>query len=709
MVAAPAWSQPDDAVLPQDPTAADVKTADTTSPRRHRLAEIAVGARSPKAGADAATVTQIAPEEIALQPPGSAKDLAPLIPGAHVPVNSRGEALIHLRAAGERQVLVLLDGAQLMIPWDYFLDWSLVPASLVGGMTVTKGASSLIWGTNVLGGAVNLLTKTRDTAGVSTQLDAFGGTQQNLGGNLTHIGKAGALDWAAAAGWLQHGDVALPHGAKSDPRAAPYNNPSDSTRDNSDARIFNAMARAQYTLADEARVSLTLMHVDADKSVPTESHRNPADTAKNGSLRYWRYPNWRNSMVIAAYEQPYGAGGRNTLKATAWVQQFGQHIDSYTDVTQGTLKADQTDDDRTAGARVVLDHRLGPGALRLIGNVLHSTHEQTDRTIPAGDVAKATINKDFPQHYQQVVASVGGEYAWQPSEDIEIRGGGGYDMAAMGEIGPFPGTPPTFSAPSLAAGGTWAMTPHLLLRGAAGLKARFPTQRELYGGALGKFEPNPDLQPETAMLGDLGVQFHNKDVQVDGTVFVSDVRDTIDKRKVTVKDSATGKDVSKDQRFNLPGSRALGFEAAWRWRPWRALACNGHLTWMHLRAADATTGNYSEFLTRRPQTIGTVGLGWMPDTGPRAFLQAVHTGTSHSFAEVLNSATGKRTDVKTELPGAALLNARVGWKTTFGAGVARKSLELWARGDNLLDALFLPTDGLPEPGRSFQGGVSAEF
>ncbi|RMD90275.1 MAG: hypothetical protein D6807_02090, partial [Alphaproteobacteria bacterium] len=44
-------------------------------------------------------------------------ELLERVPAANIQTNSRGETLVFLRNAGERQVAVFLDGALLNVPW----------------------------------------------------------------------------------------------------------------------------------------------------------------------------------------------------------------------------------------------------------------------------------------------------------------------------------------------------------------------------------------------------------------------------------------------------------------------------------------------------------------------------------------------------------------------------------------------------------------
>ena len=69
------------------------------------------------------------------------------IPTARVQTNSRGEAVLYLRNAGERQVGIFLDGALINVPWDNRIDLSLVPLNAVGGLVAEKSTPKCaVWG-----------------------------------------------------------------------------------------------------------------------------------------------------------------------------------------------------------------------------------------------------------------------------------------------------------------------------------------------------------------------------------------------------------------------------------------------------------------------------------------------------------------------------------------------------------------------------------
>ena len=105
-----------------------------------RLGEIVVeAAAGATSRATVHTVRRVELAKIAMLDAAVVSDFARLIPAAYIQTNSRGETLIYLRNAGDRQVGVFFEGALLNIPWDNRVDMSLIPASAIGGISVAKG------------------------------------------------------------------------------------------------------------------------------------------------------------------------------------------------------------------------------------------------------------------------------------------------------------------------------------------------------------------------------------------------------------------------------------------------------------------------------------------------------------------------------------------------------------------------------------------
>ncbi|MGB3544884.1 MAG: hypothetical protein WBA11_18340, partial [Rubrivirga sp.] len=83
-----------------------VAQADTT----RALGEVVVGDAPPRAGVERIPIASVLTRD-----PVSVADVARLIPSAAAPTNSRGQTLLAIRGASERQTAILLDGAPLTV------------------------------------------------------------------------------------------------------------------------------------------------------------------------------------------------------------------------------------------------------------------------------------------------------------------------------------------------------------------------------------------------------------------------------------------------------------------------------------------------------------------------------------------------------------------------------------------------------------------
>ncbi|MEM8485287.1 MAG: TonB-dependent receptor plug domain-containing protein, partial [Bacteroidota bacterium] len=160
--------------------------------------------------AETNTVQRVTLAEIARVNATSFSDLGRLIPAAHIQTNSRGESLIYLRNAGERQVGLYFNGALLNVPWDNRMNLDLVPANVIGGITVTKGVPSVLYGTNVLGGAINITTRAIDYDGSQTEIGGQFGEASTTNLNFTHLYTKGAFKFTGALGYSNRDGLTLP-------------------------------------------------------------------------------------------------------------------------------------------------------------------------------------------------------------------------------------------------------------------------------------------------------------------------------------------------------------------------------------------------------------------------------------------------------------------------------------------------------------------
>lgn len=643
----------------------------------YELNEIVVSSARARASSSS-TVQRVSASDIERQDPADVSEVGRLIPAAHVQTNSRGQTLLYLRDAGERQVAQFFDGALLNVPWDNRVDIGVFPAAMLGGVTVSKGVPSVRYGANVLGGAVNFQSRSFNQQGSRTEVRGAVGTPQSGRASVTHMGRRGAFSYTGSLGLFSQDDFALPQGTN-----LPHSQPSGDRRTNTDRRFANGFLRGTYQLADGSRLGISALHVDAEKGVAPESHVDPGQER----VRYWRYPVWRKTMLIASGDILLGE--ETHLRGAVWGSRFEQDIYQHESVAYERLRETQGDLDYTAGLRLVLEQSLGPGGLDLSLNALTTRHRQENTPYEEGGPASDSLTT-----YRQHLFSLGTEYEVPLGDRLEMTLGASLDGSAITDTGPWEAEGYDHyakSAISVTAGLAYELSERLTWRAAAGRKGRFPTMRELFGGALGKFVPNPDLRPVTAFIGETGLAWGGSRYSGEVTAFLNRTYDALDQR--TIRE---GPDAGKDQRINLDGSRVYGVEAVGVARPAEGLSLDGHLTWMRPRGF--VEGEVQK-LGEKPAWLGTVTATYDLPLGFSLMLQSEYMGGAYARTRV---------NAFDRLPDALVFDARLSYafmpsESWFASG------EVFIRVNNITDELRLLQLGLPGPGREFRLGFKAAF
>ncbi|MCE7933561.1 MAG: Plug domain-containing protein [Chlorobi bacterium CHB2] len=158
----------------QQPAMPDTARVRLDTLKTYRLGEVIVRGEH-DATVGSTTVQRIAAAKIIASDAPTADRLAPIMPATRIQTNSRGEAILYMRNAGERQTAIFLDGALINIPWDNRVDLSLIPMNSIGGVTMSKGVASVLYGSNILGGAVEFVSQELSEPGFLTDVSLTGG------------------------------------------------------------------------------------------------------------------------------------------------------------------------------------------------------------------------------------------------------------------------------------------------------------------------------------------------------------------------------------------------------------------------------------------------------------------------------------------------------------------------------------------------------
>ena len=609
-------------------------------------------------GSEAAPVrldrTRLDAPAVQRQDAASLAELGALLPSARVTVNSRGDAHAMVRGAPERHVQTYLDGIPLNLPWDERVDLQMIPAVGVGAVEGRRGVVSLLDGPGSLAGSVRLLPPALYGDAATSVRAMLGDGGRGLV-EARHQRRTGSWNLMSAGAWRTRDHWTVPG--------------SDDKRVGSDLRQGSVLLRAARSLRRTGRLSLVATGWTAEKGVPPELHLGD-------DARFWHYPVSERLLLGAVVDMPLSEAW--DLGAAVSADWHRQEIDARgpdgrdAPLTIGDDYAKSWD--RTANTRLRLTRWLGESATVAVQGSARYTHHREIETV--GD---PTLS------YAQwlVSGTVEGEKmfgrAWT------LRAGAGLDHAATPEAGDKVANS-SAGAAALNLRLMREFAPGRAVHLAASRRSRFPSLREAYSGALGRFVANPELGPERQDLVELGGVLGGSTWSLEAGAFYSRLSDGIE--RVAVNES-------QYQRVNRGRIDVPGLEMRGRWNPGEALELRGQHTVLDARVKDDGDERAAE---DRPAYLSRLELAWEPPRGPSLTSEARITGPRWS-------ADGTSPTGLTRLPAGVTWHLRAAWNVL----VADRAVEFHTRVDNLFDAGVDHQTGIPAPGRQLSAGVRVDW
>ncbi len=627
-------------VSPTDGTSSEGSSVSTT--QRIRLAQIAQ--------ADAASI-----DKVLLR-----------IPSAHVQTNSRGETLIYLRGSGERQVSLFFDGALLNVPWDNRVDLSLIPSEVVGEISISKGVPSVLYGANVLGGAINMTSRQLRNQGSFSQLTGILGSQGSQQARLTWLQRTKQFQSTIFVGISDQDGFSLPKEVE-----LPHSQGSDALRTNTDRRMRSFFGEVSFDATNDLKIGVSLLRFDGHKGIAPEGHISPIE----GNVRYWRYPSWATNMAIISGEYSSRFG---QLRGAAWISHFGQTIVQYSDESYTDERKSQMDQDETYGIRLTyLRDFENSGSIRAATTLIGSTHDQKDV-----EIGHHSLQRLFSQR----ILSNGIEYI--RGDAFKLTLGASMDLLMTPKTGDKPARGSQMGY-GFTAGVSYDFSERFKLRAVIGRKTRFPTMRELFGEALGRFLLNPDLKEESSLLSEVAATIHHQDTDLEVIAFFNRSYNTIGQQMVMLPSESR----PRRKRVNLEGSRVFGIESTIHTSIIPSLRLSCSLTVMRSREV---TANGTQPLVESPSWIGWCDTNYRFRSGLSLIVESHYSANAYGLG---------LDNQLISLPNSFVINTRISWLIVYG----KYSLELFGRVNNLNDEIVLPQLGLPGPGRELHGGLQVTF
>ncbi|MBL0937484.1 MAG: TonB-dependent receptor [Gemmatimonadaceae bacterium] len=611
--------------------------------------------------------------------------------------NSRGEMEIGVRGSDSRQAAVLLDGLPLTIGWDSRTDPSLLPTTGIETITVVRGLSSVLGGANTLGGIIRMdlnapvSRNTPQTASlrVGTGIDQYSGRVISANGVAPFSVGNGTLRIRGGITSRARDGFALSGGDAGDGFTGGAADPGDAgnskLRTNTDQKQLDGFAALRWDHNSGAYIGVTATGYDTERGVAPEQHIT--------APRYWRYPSQTRTLGMVnagtgVRKTPLGFG---SLSASAGTSKQELEIETYANRQYATVSARELGSERSNIARIEGSHSLPLNMqLRVAAT---SSDVQYDETLAAENPASVATR------YQQKLTSFGAELDLPLFSRFLLSGGVVQDEAKTPKTGGRTSLG-TLTQTGWRVGSTFKVNDGVRLHASVSERARFAALRELYSGALNRFDPNPNLLPETLLGFEAGVTldggvFAEKGLQMQLVGFAHRLDDAV--VRITLPNRLF-------RRINRDEIKSQGAEALVSWTPsgLRGTTFTGDATLQRIRVYDQTitSGSNERFPEHNPERRASLAVISPAFAGIRASAMARHIGTQYCQHPDL----GRQVELKSQTIGDAALQR--GFSVRRG-GLLQRLTALVAM-DNVGNVTAYDQCGLPQAGRTLRFGLTLQ-
>lgn len=627
------------------------------------LGEIKVTASPLTAGALGSTAIDL--EEIRQHDRQTVGEAVDLLPGVNLSkVGARNEQMLYLRGFDLRQVPIYIDGIPIYVPYDGYVDLGRFSTFDLSRIEVSKGFSSTVYGSNTLGGAINLVSR--------RPRQSFEG---EVGGGLTFTGRG------EHNGSQAYANVGTNQGSWYLQASASYTNqdyfrlPGEFStakgedggrRDNSYQHDSKGSVKFGWTpnASDEYAINYVSQH--GVKGVPPY-----AGAVAGVAPRYWQWPYWDKDSVYFLSKTQFG---EHALKLRLYHDTFKNSLFTYDNANYNSQKLKSSFaswyDDYSNGASIEGDFKLAAAnQLRVAWHIKDDVHREHNAGEPIRrdkDRTRSLGIEDSHAFNERLSLVTGLSFDRRETLEAQDFQNGvvkpfalGSNSASNGQIGLFYRTSATGRLQASVAG-----------------KSRFPTIKDRYSYRLGTAIPNADLKMEEATHYELGYADQwNPQLRYAANVFYSDITNLIQSVSIPATQCSSP---PCTQMQNVGKATANGIELSLD-------GGSGLLTYAanYSYLARKNKSNPGVFLTDTPRhklfanAAWTIGGGWSS------------TASVEALSSRYSSADGKQV-----AGGFAVANLKAGYRLRSGT-----LIEGGVR--NLFDRLYAYSEGFPEPGRTW--------
>jgi iron complex outermembrane receptor protein len=577
----------------------------------------------------------------------------------------RNEQMTWVRGFNLRQVPIFLDGIPIYVPYDGYVDLGRFSNFDLSRIEVSKGFSSSLYGSNTLGGAINLVSRRPVKA---FEGEVGGGVNftnhGELGGEYSYVNvgtNQGAWYFQLSTSFSNQDYYRLPASfAKS-------KGEDGGLRDNSYQHDSKINLKIGLTPNASDEYSLNYISQHGVKGDPPY-----AGSAAGVSPVYWQWPYWDKESIYFISSTNIGD---HTLKFRVYHDTFKNSLDVFDNANYNSMAKSSSYasyyNDYTNGFSIQDDIKLTANNL-LRGS--YNFKEDIHRENNAGEAVR---------HFKDLTQSFALEDTHAFNQKLSLVTGLSFDKRDSLQAQNYNSSTKVVSdfardnntASNGQIGLFYQLNDRDAIHATVARKSRFPTIKDRYSYKMGKALPNPDLKMEEANNYEIGYSGKwAESWKFEGNLFHSDVTNLIQSTTLTTMCGSS----RCIQNQNVGKSSADGVE----------LGISGSLAHWDLSA------NYT-YLQRK--NLSTPGLFLTDTPRHKVFTSAVWnagggwsvTGSAEAYSRRYSSSDGTQI-----APGFMVTNLKMGYRLPGGT-----LLEAGVR--NLFDRLYEYTEGYPEAGRTY--------
>ncbi len=456
----------------------------------------------------ATTVTEVTAEDIKQRGAQTVGEALEQLPGVDVQKGGKGQSYVNVRGFEQGDLKVLIDGVPVYEQYFRSLDLDQIPVDNIAKITVTKGASSVLYGANTMGGVINIITKKAGSEPSASATAAWGdyGTEHY---GVSFGAPAGPFNYRLGYTYRHSNGWRLSDDYNEDYWAGQY---SDYTKDDGGARDdsgylqHNLNAKIGFEPSTDTKLYLTFDYNDNEKGIPSSG---------------WYFDEWEQWQVSLVGEQRINDWLR--IKARGY---YVDHVDSLyeTDWDSKDWFYYSRYDNYSVGGDLQAFMDFGDWSFLKIGFSYIKDNTKQEEIATPGDSWEDTYEleadtytfgvEDEIKVNEWLAFTVGASYDYFDADIVDQPANPNGEIAT-GDVDAF----------SPQGGVVVTLSEQTMLHASVGKKVRFPHLKEMYSSKGGG---NPNLKEQKTITYEVGVTHAFTDaVDASMAFFYNDVEDLI--------------------------------------------------------------------------------------------------------------------------------------------------------------------------------------